>query len=306
MKRDVDIAINPQKNNCGAWPIRRISVSKNLTNKKKIQEAVSYIRSVTDFTPKVALILGSGLGEFSNNINICSSILASEIPNYPASSVQGHAGKLIFGYLQKDITQSIPLLVFQGRVHFYESGAIDRVVLPVIIAHDLGVRRLIITNAAGGLNSCFSAGDLMLIKDIFNLTFLQPQTKRSNNDLPTYAPRKYFDSKMQQKVLQSAKQLKIPIQQGTYCWLKGPSYETPAEIQMLKRLGIDAVGMSTVPEIYTSVSLGMKTVGISLISNLAAGISQNKLSHAEVTETANNVKECFSELMEKVILSLNE
>jgi purine-nucleoside phosphorylase len=110
---------------------------------------------------------------------------------------------------------------------------------------------------------------------------------------------------MQQVALQCAAQLKIPLQQGTYCWLKGPSYETPAEIQMLKRLGVDAVGMSTVPEIYTSYGLGMKTIGISLISNLAAGISQNKLSHAEVTETANNVKERFSELMEKIILSVN-
>lgn len=123
---------------------------------------------------------------------------------------------------------------------------------------------------------------------------------------PNYSPKEYFDHKLQEIFLQSAIHLKIPLQQGTYCWLKGPSYETPAEIQMLKRLGVDAVGMSTVPEIYTSHSLGMKTVGISLISNLAAGISQNKLSHAEVTVTANNVKERFSELMEKVILSINE
>jgi purine-nucleoside phosphorylase len=276
-----------------------------LIKKKKIQEAVSFISSVTDFKPRVALILGSGLGEFSKKIKAVTSVLASEIPHYPASSVQGHAGRLIFGYLQKDSTQSIPLLIFQGRVHFYEFGSVDRVVFPVIIAHHIGIRKLIITNAAGGLNSCFSAGDLMLIKDIFNLTFLHPHVKRIKHSFPTYSPNEYFDHKMQHIVLQSAMQLKIPLQQGTYCWLKGPSYETPAEIQMLKRLGVDAVGMSTVPEIYTSNSLGMKTVGISLISNLAAGISQNKLSHAEVTETANNVKERFSELMENFILSIN-
>jgi len=155
------------------------------------------------------------------------------------------------------------------------------------------------------LNSCFSAGDFMLIKDIFNLTLLQHPSKDSLKGFSTYTPNEYFDHKMQQMLLQCALQLKISMQQGTYCWLKGPSYETPAEIQMLKRLGVDAVGMSTVPEIYTSNSLGMKTVGISLISNLAAGISQNKLSHTEVTETANNVKERFSELMEKFILSIN-
>jgi purine-nucleoside phosphorylase len=261
---------------------------------------------VTNFKPRIALILGSGLGEFSKNINVISTVLSSEIPNYPVSSVQGHAGKLNFGYLRKDVAHSIPLLIFEGRVHFYESGSLDRAIFPVLIAHHLGVRKLIITNAAGGLNSGYSAGDLMLIKDIFNLTFLQPHIKGINHSFQTYSPKEYFDYNLQQIVLQSAIQLKIPIQQGTYCWLKGPSYETPAEIQMLKRLGVDAVGMSTVPEIYTSNSLGMKTIGISLISNLAAGISQNKLSHAEVTETANNVKERFSELMEKVILSINE
>ncbi len=266
---------------------------------------MGFIRDVTDFKPQIALILGSGLGEFTKNISIVSSISASKIPNYPVSSVQGHAGKLIFGYLQKDSTESTPLLIFQGRVHFYEFGFIDRVVFPVIIAHHIGVRKLVITNAAGGLNSCFSAGDFMLIKDILNLTFLQQHSKNKKNGFSTYAPNEYFDHKMQQMVLQCAAQLKIPMQQGTYCWLKGPSYETPSEIQMLKRLGVDAVGMSTVPEIYTSFSLGMKTVGISLISNLAAGISKNKLSHIEVTETANNVKERFSELMEKLLLSIN-
>ena len=280
-------------------------IDPKLIKQEKIQEALSSICRLTNFKPRLALILGSGLGDFSKNISVVSSILASEIRNYPVSSVQGHAGKLIFGYLQKDSTHSMPLLIFQGRIHFYEFGSFDRVVFPVTIAHYLGVRKLIITNAAGGLNSCFSAGDLMLIKDIFNLTFLQSNSKSSKQDYSTYTPTEYFDHKMQQIVLQCAAQLKIPLQQGTYCWLKGPSYETPAEIQMLKRLGVDAVGMSTVPEIYTSYILGMKTIGISLISNLAAGISLNKLSHAEVTETANNVKERFSELMENLILSIN-
>jgi purine-nucleoside phosphorylase len=275
-----------------------------LTKNKKIQEALSFIRDITDFKPRLALILGSGLGEFSKNIKIISSVQSSEIPNYPLSSVQGHAGKLIFGYLEEDSTHSSPLLIFQGRVHFYEFGSLEQVVFPVIIAHHMGIRKLIITNAAGGLNTSFSAGDLMVIKDIFNFTFLRPYSKRNGPLFSLSIPNKYFDSQMQQKVFQCAAQLKIPLQQGTYCWLKGPSYETPAEIQMLKRFGVDAVGMSTVPEIYTSYSLGMKTIGISLISNLAAGISQNKLSHAEVTETANNVKDRFSELMKKLILSI--
>jgi purine-nucleoside phosphorylase len=305
MRQDADIVINLQRNKYGARSICNSLIGKKLITEKKIQDALSFIRGITDFKPQIALILGSGLGEFSKNIKIVSSILASEIPNYPVSSVQGHAGKLIFGYLQKDSTQSMPLLIFQGRVHFYEFGSIDRVVFPVIIAHHIGVRKLVITNAAGGLNSYFSAGDFMLIKDIFNLTFLQHHSKSDKNVSPDYISNEYFDHKMQKMVLQCAAQLKVPMQQGTYCWLKGPSYETPAEIQMLKRIGVDAVGMSTVPEVYTAYSLGMKTVGISLISNLAAGISQNKLSHIEVTETANNVKERFSELMEKLLLSVN-
>ena len=280
-------------------------IDKTLTNQKKNNEALRFIRQVTDFIPRTALILGSGLGEFSNNIKAFSSVLASEIPHYPVSSVSGHAGKLIFGYLKKDSTRSMPLLIFQGRVHFYEFGSLDQVKFLVTIAHQLGVRNLIITNAAGGINHCYSAGDLMLIKDIFDLTFLQHYAKINKQNISSYVPHEYFDPAMQQTVLHCAAQLKISLQQGTYCWLRGPSYETPAEIQMLKRLGVDAVGMSTVPEIYASHSLKMKTVGISLISNLAAGISQNKLSHAEVTETANNVKMQFSELMEKVILSLH-
>jgi purine-nucleoside phosphorylase len=284
---------------------RSLLIENTLVKKKKIQEAVNYIHSVTDCKPHIALILGSGLGGFSKKIIAISSIQASEIPNYPVSSVQGHAGKLIFGYLKKDMTQSIPLLIFEGRIHYYEFGSIDQAIFPVIIAHHLGVRKLIITNAAGGLNSCFSSGDLMLIKDIFNLAFLQSYSKFPKHSLSSFSPIEYFDCAMQQIVFQSAARLKIPLQQGTYCWLKGPSYETPAEIQMLKRLGIDAVGMSTVPEIYTSYKLGMRTVGISLISNLAAGISQNKLSHAEVTETANIVKERFSKLIQDLIISNN-
>jgi purine-nucleoside phosphorylase len=280
-------------------------IDKILNKQQKILEAVSYIHHITDFKPQAALILGSGLGEFSENITIVSSVSASEIPHYPVSSVFGHAGKLIFGYLKKDATHSMPLLIFQGRIHFYEIGSLDRVVFPVIIAHQLGVRKLILTNAAGGLNNYFSSGDLMLINDIFDLTFLQLQPRKRKQDISNYCPKDFFDPTMQRLVFQCAERLNIPIQQGTYCWLKGPSYETPAEIQMLKRFGVDAVGMSTVPELYTSYWLGMKTVGISLISNLAAGISQNKLSHAEVTETANNVKIRFSELMEKLILSLN-
>ena len=284
----------------------RSSIDKTLLTKKKIQEAVRYIQSVTDFKPMIALILGSGLGEFAKNIQIVSSIHALDVPNYPVSTVHGHKGRLVFGYLKNDFSQSVPLLIFEGRIHYYESGFLDLTIFPVVIARQLGVMKLVLTNAAGGVNSGFSAGDLMLITDFLNLTFLYPSLKWNTHNILNPPSHDCFDHVMQQAAIRCATRLKIPLQQGTYCWLKGPSYETPAEIQMLKRLGVDAVGMSTVPEIYAAQTLGMKTVGISLISNLAAGISQNKLSHAEVTETANNVKERFSELMENLLLSLKE
>lgn len=200
----------------------------------------------------------------------------------------------------------MPLLVFQGRVHFYESGSIERVVFPIAFSHQLGIKKLIITNAAGGINSCFNSGDLMLIQDILNLAVIQLPTTQNVSVLPNHKYPNYFDIEMKHKVLQCASQIKMPLQQGTYGWLKGPSYETPAEIQMLKRIGVDAVGMSTVPEIFLARSLGIKTIGISLISNLAAGISSVKISHADVMEIGTKVTGRFSELMEQLILSLKQ
>jgi purine-nucleoside phosphorylase len=279
-------------------------IESGVMKKNEVRETINFVRLVTDFRPRLALILGSGFGNFCNRINAISTICSSEIPNYPVSSVQGHAGKLIFGYLQKDTLHSMPLLVFQGRVHFYEFGSIERVVFPIVLSHQLGIRKLIITNAAGGINSCFNVGDLMLIQDILNLAIIQLPPASNGSILPKQKYLNYFDIEMKHRVLQCASQIKIPLQQGTYCWLRGPSYETPAEIKMLKRIGVDAVGMSTVPEIFLAHSLGIKTVGISLISNLAAGISSEKLSHAEVTETGTKVTGHFSELMEHIVLSL--
>jgi purine-nucleoside phosphorylase len=277
-----------------------------LLKKKEIREAVNFIRKVANFQPHLALILGSGLGGFGDKIDAISTVCSSEIPYCPVSSIQGHAGKLIFGYLKKDTLHSMPLLVFQGRVHFYEIGSIERVIFPIILSHQFGIQKLILTNAAGGINSCFNAGDLMLIRDILNLSGIQLPTNPNYSVFPNQISSNYFDIKMMYKVVKCASKIKMPLQQGTYGWLSGPSYETPAEIQMLKRLSVDAVGMSTVPEIFLARSLGMKTVGISLISNLAAGISSVKLSHADVTETGIKATERFSELMEHLVLSLKQ
>jgi purine-nucleoside phosphorylase len=185
--------------------------------------------------------------------------------------------------IYKKSIRPIPILVFHGRLHFYEEASREQVIYPIIIAHHLGINKLILTNAAGGINNRLNAGDIMLIKDIQNVTLMQPYIYFKNHSTRHVD---YFDHTLQQAVVKCASKLKISLQQGTYCWMKGPSYETPAEINMLKCIGTDAVGMSTVPEICTAHSLGMKIVGISLISNLAAGISPIRLSHKEVTKNS--------------------
>jgi purine-nucleoside phosphorylase len=269
-----------------------------------IQQALRFIRSRIEQKPEIALVLGSGLGHFSAEVRPFATLQASEIPGYPRSSVQGHSGMLIFGHLQAQSRRSLPLLVFQGRVHYYEAGSLDRVTFPTILAYELGVRNLIFTNAAGGINDSFSAGDLMFIDDAFGLTFLPISVHRHRRSLPLKRNASIVDPKLRRIALDCAAENGISIRCGTYCWLKGPSYETAAEIQMLKYIGADAVGMSTVPELFVASQLGMRTVGISLISNMAAGISAAKLSHTEVTEMALLVKDKFAAFIMKLVLAI--
>ena len=273
------------------------------TKSHQIADAVRHIRRLTDLQPKIALILGSGLGSFADHLKAQAILKSSDIPHYPVGSVKGHSGRLLFGTIEDKKRVSLPLLLFQGRVHFYETGHIDLTVFPIELAHELGARILIVTNAAGGINSNFAAGQLMLIKHCFNFVRKYPV------DSAEADPRKRFstqlDPKLQDLVRKSARDLKINLQEGTYCWLHGPSYETVAEIKMLRVLGIDAVGMSTMPEIYKARSLGMKVVGISLISNLATGISATKLTHEEVTQTADKTQLSFSTLMKEIILRIS-
>ncbi len=277
----------------------------------ELNKALAFIRQETTLRPAVALVLGSGLGDFADELSDPVTIPTATIPSYPVSTVQGHAGKLVFGHLKDHGRQSKPLLVFQGRVHFYETHDIGRTLLPAYIASGLGAQVFLVTNAAGGINRLFSAGDLMLIEDYLNV-FLRFSSPRIG-DSPTAAihplevtarPRNPFDPVLSDHILNAAADLKIPLQKGTYCWLSGPSYETPAEIEMLRRLGADAVGMSTVPEIAAAHRLGMNVAGISLVSNMAAGMTGEKLSHEEVNQTAGRVKERFTKLMREVIWRL--
>lgn len=278
-----------------------------------IEESFNFVRSKTNFRPTIALILGSGLGDFAETLRQHCVINSLDIPHYPRSTVQGHAGKLVFGHVVQNATPTKPLLVFKGRVHLYESGNIDSVVFPVVLAHKLGARVLIVTNAAGGINPKFRPGDLMLIRDTMSLAFLSPPSRgktsqqkftRIDSDvsLRSFTSNDgYFDPKLQLLVRSAARHVPISLKEGTYCWLRGPTYETAAEIRMLEILGADAVGMSTVPEIVVARQLGMKVAAISLISNLATGISPQRLSHQEVTKTANRVRQSFTSLMQEIL-----
>lgn len=274
------------------------------TEQSDLASTVAFLRKRISTTPLVACILGSGLGDFAEQLIESTEINSANIPNYPTSSVPGHAGKLVFGKISDGSQSSPPLLVFKGRVHFYESSFLRTVLTPIKVAAALGCKYLIVTNAAGGINRGFRPGQLMLIRDVIDLTF----TQRSMNsgtigDRPS-APHSLFDETLQALLRVTARDLSVPLVEGTYCWLKGPTYETAAEIEMLRRIGADAVGMSTVPEIVEANASGMLVVGISLISNLATGITGEKLTHEEVTDTANRVKESFTRLLREFLLRL--
>ncbi len=261
----------------------------------KVKESVNYIRSrIGNFQPEIALVLGSGLGDLAEEFEDKIKIKTNEIPNYPVSTVEGHAGNLVFGKLN-----GVNILGFQGRIHFYESGKVENAIYPVLVAHELGTKILIVTNAAGGLNKNFKPGDLMVIADHINFMFLNPLKIFSPNinrfNVPAY------DEKLRKIAVETGIELGLPIREGVYCGVRGPNYETPSEVEMLRKIGSDAVGMSTVPEVITANYLGMKVLGISCITNYAAGISPHKLSHEEVTQVANKVKNEFSMLIKEIV-----
>lgn len=265
----------------------------------KYTDAFQYIAARTKSRPRVAVILGSGLGWFADELTGGVVIQAKEIPGYPVSTVEGHAGRLVFGSLG-----GTELLVFQGRIHFYEGYTIHEVVYPVMIADGLGVKTLIVTNDSGGINPHFRPGDLMLITDHINLAFEDPRignphiSRQFHRRLPPY------DESLLKIAEQTATEARIALRRGVYGWTKGPSYETSAEIEMFRRLGADVVGMSTVPEVIMAHHLGMKIIGISLITNPATGISPTKLSHTEVTKVAAAAKHRLSLLLEGIISRL--
>lgn len=264
----------------------------------KLLRCLKSVKGKTDFVPEVALILGSGLGEFADEIEIVDTINYTDIGGFPVSTVKGHAGRFVFGYVKK-----IPVVIMQGRVHYYEGYSMQDVVLPTRLMGMLGAKKLLLTNAAGGCNENFKPGNLMMITDHITTAVPSPLIGANMEALGTRFPdmSEVYSKRLQSVISSCAVELGIEIQQGVYVQFTGPNYETPAEIRMARAWGADAVGMSTACEAMAARHMGMEVAGISCITNMAAGISKTKLSHKEVQETADKVAKDFKKLVEKII-----
>ncbi|MCI5902939.1 MAG: purine-nucleoside phosphorylase [Blautia sp.] len=268
---------------------------------EKLQKCAAAVRAKTDFRPEVALVLGSGLGEYARNMDVKAQIAYSEIEGFPVSTVAGHDGRFLFGYVR-----GVPVVLMKGRVHFYEGYDMTDVVMPVRIMGLLGADKLILTNAAGGVNQDFAPGDLMMITDHISTFIKSPLIGPNVEELGTRFPdmSHVYDPELCEKIRQAAGRTGIKIREGIYLQCTGPNYETPAEIRMIRTLGADAVGMSTVCEAIAARHMGMRVCGISCITNMAAGILDQPLNHREVQETADRVKDSFERLITEVIVSL--
>lgn len=251
------------------------------------RDAVAVVRAHTDLVPDIALVLGSGLGALADDVENAVVISTSEVPHYPASTVVGHAGRLVLGTLGGK-----SVLVIQGRVHYYEGHTPREVSFPVRLAHALGAKRLLLTNAAGGINPAFGPGTLMLITDHLNLTFASPLAGPVGNREHRFPDMSNpYDEMWRGTARNIALTLRIPYREGVYVWTSGPSYETPAEIRYFRQAGADAVGMSTVPEAIQAAALGLPVLGISTITNPAAGLNAEALDHEEVLEVGRAVRD---------------
>ena len=269
-----------------------------MTLSTRIHNAVSYIRSQTSAEPTVGMILGSGLGDFADTLENRRVIPFTEIPDFPAATVPGHTGAFVFG-----TSHGKSVVCLQGRLHYYEGHPMDVLTMPVRIMAKLGVKLLVLTNAAGGVNKDYRPGDLMLISDHINFSGSNPLIGIHEEDFGPRFPdvTDLYSANLRLKVKLAAVEAGIGLRQGVYMMFSGPSYETPAEIRMARILGADAVGMSTVPEAIVAAQCGIKCLGISCITNLAAGVSPNKLSHEEVMETAALAHDHFHALVDLIL-----
>lgn len=264
----------------------------------RIRNAIEYIRSRTDAEPALGLILGSGLGDFADTLENRQVIPFTDIPDFPAATVPGHTGAFVFG-----TKHGKSVVCLQGRLHYHEGHSMNVLTMPVRIMAKLGVKQLVLTNAAGGVNSNYRPGDLMLITDHINYSGMNPLIGAHHEDFGPRFPdvTDLYSSALRLKVKLAAVDAGIPLRQGVYMMFSGPSYETPAEIRMARILGADAVGMSTVPEAIVAAQCGIQVLGISCITNLAAGVSPAKLNHQEVIQTAARVHAKFHSLVDLIL-----
>ena len=276
---------------------------------EKAMEAADFIRSKYNKEIKIALVLGSGLGAFADEVENAVKIPYEQIPHFARSTVEGHAGQLVLGEVG-----GVSVAVQQGRFHFYEGYEMAQVIFPMRTFGVLGVKNVILTNAAGSVNTDFQQGSLMLIRDHLNLMGINPLRGANDERFGARFPdmTDVYSNELQEIVLAEAEKMSLEsangqdfLNRGVYCALSGPTYETPAEIHLFRILGADAVGMSTVPEAIAARHQGLKVIGISCITNMAAGITNEPINHAEVMETGAKVAEVFKELLRRIILKLN-
>ena len=265
---------------------------------ERAEHAARIVRARTKLEPRIAIVLGSGLGGFADEFDEAVGVPYEEIPGFARSTAQGHAGRLVIGKVDE-----IPVVAMQGRVHYYEGYSLEQVTFPIRTFKLLGVKTLILTNAAGGINVELSQGALMVISDHLNLMGDNPL--RGAND-ERFGPRfpdmsAVYAPELQEIVVEEAKAIGVEVRRGIYGALSGPSYETPSEIHLLRNLGADAVGMSTVPEAIVARHMGLEVLGISCITNMAAGITDEPINHEEVMATGDRVREVFTLLLQRVV-----
>ena len=269
---------------------------------EKLEKCYQCVREKTDFVPEVAIILGSGFGQFADEFEEVKKISYHEIEGFPVSTVQGHAGEFIFGYMQ-----DVPVVLMNGRVHYYEGYAMSDVVLPTRLMKMLGAKILFLTNAAGGLGDGFAAG-IMMITDQLTMFVDSPLIGANVEELGVRFPdmSEIYDKKLQEILRQTAKEIGLDLKEGIYCQFKGPNYESPAEVRAAKILGASAVGMSTGCEAIAANHMGMKICGISCIANPAAGISKKPLTHEEVQQSADRAAPKFQKLVTECICRMGK
>lgn len=270
---------------------------------EKLMKCYESFQSKIDFKPEVAIVLGSGLGDYADDIEVVDELDYHEIEGFPVSTVPGHAGKFIFGYVN-----GVPVVCMKGRVHYYEGYPISDVVLPARLMKLMGAKILFLTNASGGINPSFTAGDFMMLTDHVSLWAPNPLIGANIDELGVRFPdmTHVYDADLQDILRAAAKNIGVDLKEGIYAQLTGPSFESPAEIRLLHKLGVDAVGMSTVVEAIAANHMGMKICCISCVCNLAAGMTDNPLTHEEVQEAASEAAPKFRRLVTEAVTNFKK